>query len=79
MGLPLLKVKVGLVTGGAVDMGRATAIAMADAGARVLVCDVDVARGEPGAVAQAPLWRCSDRASDTTGGSLRADGGYLSR
>jgi NAD(P)-dependent dehydrogenase (short-subunit alcohol dehydrogenase family) len=35
--------------------------------------------GEPEEVAQASVWLCSDLASYTTGGSLWADGGYLSR
>jgi NAD(P)-dependent dehydrogenase (short-subunit alcohol dehydrogenase family) len=38
--------KVALVTGGASGMGRATSLAFADAGARVLVADVDVRGGE---------------------------------
>ncbi|MGD1994791.1 MAG: SDR family NAD(P)-dependent oxidoreductase, partial [Anaerolineae bacterium] len=37
------KNQVALVTGGASGIGRATALAFAEAGARVVVSDVDVA------------------------------------
>ena len=45
----MLKDRVGLVTGGASGIGRATVLAMAAAGAKVLVADVDEAGGEEAA------------------------------
>jgi NAD(P)-dependent dehydrogenase (short-subunit alcohol dehydrogenase family) len=41
----MLKGRVGLVTGGASGIGRATVLAMAAAGAKVLIADVDEAGG----------------------------------
>lgn len=45
----MLKDRVGLVTGGASGIGRATVLAMAAAGAKVIVADVDEAGGEEAA------------------------------
>ena len=45
----MLKDSVGLVTGGASGIGRATVLAMAAAGAKVIVADVDEAGGEEAA------------------------------
>ena len=55
-----LENKVALVTGGASGIGHATAIAMAEEGATVVVCDRDAAQG--GAVAAA---LCADGARAT--------------
>ena len=41
-----LKGKVGIVTGGGTGIGRATALAMARAGASVAIGNRDVAKGE---------------------------------
>src|SRR5262249_24277451 len=41
-----LKDKVGIVTGGGTGIGRATALAMARAGAVVVICNRDAAKGE---------------------------------
>ncbi|MDX2161465.1 MAG: SDR family oxidoreductase [bacterium] len=44
--MTLLDGKIGLVTGGASGIGRAAALAMAQAGARIVVSDIDTVGGE---------------------------------
>lgn len=85
--------KVALVTGGSAGIGRATAIAFAQQGCRVVVAarseeeseetvriakEVPLKRmGKPEELAEAVLWLCSDAASFVVGHTLVVDGGYL--
>jgi len=78
-----------LVTGGASGIGRASCLAFAAEGARVVVADRDLEGGEaqfkasspigrmatPDEIVQVVVWLCSDTASYVTGHVLIADGG----
>ena len=79
--------KVALVIGGGSGIGRATTLAFARAGPRVVVADLAEAGGHdprpipleapgrPDEIAAAVLWLRSDSASFTTGHPLILDGG----
>jgi NAD(P)-dependent dehydrogenase (short-subunit alcohol dehydrogenase family) len=73
----LLEGKSALVTGAASGIGRASALAFAREGSRVMLADVDEAEGER--AAEASVWLCSDRASFVTGHSMLVDGGAVAR
>lgn len=57
--------KAALVTGGAVGTGRAIALALAEIGADVVVCDID-GRGARATAAMAPPGRCRPETLDVT-------------
>jgi NAD(P)-dependent dehydrogenase (short-subunit alcohol dehydrogenase family) len=70
-----LKSKVGIVTGGGSGIGKATALAMARAGAFVPMGRI----GQPEEIADAVDWLLSDEARYVTGHTLPVDGGVCAQ
>jgi NAD(P)-dependent dehydrogenase (short-subunit alcohol dehydrogenase family) len=60
-----IKDRVALVTGGAIGIGRAIALALAGAGAEVVVCDINAA-GVKETASMAPAGRCQPETLDVT-------------
>ncbi len=60
-----IKDRVALVTGGAIGIGRAIALALASAGAEVVVCDINGA-GAQETASMAPAGRCQPEMIDVT-------------
>jgi NAD(P)-dependent dehydrogenase (short-subunit alcohol dehydrogenase family) len=60
-----VKDRVAAVTGGAIGTGRAIALALARAGANVVICDIDEARARE-TVALAPPGSCRPVKVDVT-------------
>ena len=66
--------KLAVITGGASGVGRSLAFALSDAGARVLIADIDRRTARPQRVPClcGPAWRRNSRARGTTTGASRS-------
>jgi len=74
-------IRVNAVCPGSIDTPMLqSAMARGDAVAAMIRASMPIGRlGEPGEVAEAVVWLCSDRASLVTGASVGVDGGSVAR
>ncbi|MEP6869284.1 MAG: SDR family NAD(P)-dependent oxidoreductase [Novosphingobium sp.] len=70
---PYFDGKTALITGAGAGIGRASALAFAARGARVMICDLDLAGAEE--VAATVTFLCSADAAMITGLAVPVDGG----
>jgi NAD(P)-dependent dehydrogenase (short-subunit alcohol dehydrogenase family) len=68
--------KVAVIAGGASGIGRASALAFARHGTKIIIGDVWC---EPEEIADAVIFLCSDAATHITGHVMPVDGGWTAR
>jgi NAD(P)-dependent dehydrogenase (short-subunit alcohol dehydrogenase family) len=70
---------VGIVPGGGTGIGRATALATANAGASLVIGNRGAWIGQPEEIADPVVWLLSDEARYVTGHTFAVDGGVCAQ